>query len=147
MEKGTFARAWCAVALVLGACTGIDASRKKDTLVVHSFPEGASFTTDTGESGTTPAVVPKERGKVMHVHFEMPGYASQEVAVHSSADGRMFGTFLLADLCKVLQPDSPRPVTADNGSVMVAMERGVPGVEKASETAPVPSVDATNRVH
>ncbi len=93
--------------------------------MVHSFPEGASFTTDTGESGTTPCVVPKARGKVMHVRFEMAGYDSQEVAVHSNRDGPMIGTMMLGDLFKVFEPDGPRTVTAVDGEVHVELQPGV----------------------
>ena len=122
MGKQRWKRGACVGVLLLGACTHLDPITKQETLVVHSFPEGATFTTDTGETGTTPARVGKESGRVMRVRFELQGYTTQEVAVHQ--DEPMLGTLVLGDLLRVLQPDAPRAVTVQDGEVHVALERG-----------------------
>ncbi len=124
--------------LLLGACTHLDPATEQESLVVHSYPEGASFTTDTGESGTTPARIAKERGKVMRVRFEMQGYTPEEVAVHM--EGPALGTFVLGDLLRVLEPDAPRAVTAVDGEVHVALE---PGERLRVSTDPAAAAEQT----
>lgn len=86
-----------ALVLTLGSCATV-ITGKHDLLDVNSSPPGASFTTNTGVKGTTPAKVEVPDDVDVEFRFELPGYADGTCTSAKYMSGWVWGNILLGGI-------------------------------------------------
>jgi len=69
-----------AAVLALGGCATVTRGTT-DQVQIRSVPNGATATTSTGQRCTTPCMITVGRKDEFSVHFEKPGFISQDVQV------------------------------------------------------------------
>lgn len=67
-------------------------------MTINSVPQGASFTTNTGHKGTTPAVISIPDKTTLRVKVELAGYEPAEVVLSPRMSGWFWGNILLGGL-------------------------------------------------
>jgi hypothetical protein len=72
--------------LILGGCATVTRGTT-DQVQMRSAPSGAIATASTGQSCTTPCTITVGRKDEFSVHFQKPGFISQDVQVKTQASG------------------------------------------------------------
>jgi len=75
-----------AAMLILGGCATVTRGTT-DQVQMRSAPSGAIATASMGQSCTTPCTITVGRKDEFSVHFEKPGFVSQDVQVKTQASG------------------------------------------------------------
>jgi len=75
-----------AAMLILGGCATVTRGTT-DQVQMRSAPSGAIATASMGQSCTTPCTITVGRKDEFSVHFEKPGFISQDVQVKTQASG------------------------------------------------------------
>ncbi len=75
-----------AAVLILGGCATVTRGTT-DQVQMRSVPVGATATASTGQTCTTPCTITVGRKDEFSVHFEKPGFTSQDIQVKTQASG------------------------------------------------------------
>ena len=69
-----------------------------DRVTINSSPQGASFTTNSGDSGFTPSKIVVADDLDLEVHYSLPGYQDADVTANSRMSAWIFGNILIGGL-------------------------------------------------
>jgi len=83
-----------ALSLPCASCASI-ITGSTDHVTINSSPEGASFTTNTGDSGITPSKIVIADDVDLEVHYSLPGYEDADVSANSRMSAWIIGNILI----------------------------------------------------
>jgi hypothetical protein len=115
-----------------------------DAIRISSVPEGASFETNSGHKGTTPATITISDKETLQVRMSMEGYDSTTIALPPRMSGWFFGNIILGGLVGiVIDLASGNWRTHDDALVVTLMKKATeptaPVAGAPAPTAPVPT--------
>lgn len=109
-----------AACLYLASCASI-VTGNHDVLSVHSTPNGARFTTDTGASGVTPAQLEVVDNIDVKFSFELEGFQPAEVLAEKHISGWIWGNILIGGIIGLIIDVASGGMHTHDGEVHVTL--------------------------